>query len=159
MFKISRSILMSCALGMAFIGPALAGETYFVIKSAKGEFAVTEDVVTKLKQIEFKSELPDLDEETHTVKGPLLRDLIAASGATGQTITAIAADEYKADIPLTDTTTYDVIVAVSMDGKPLTIDENGPARILYPVLDIPKLKDDEAIGARAVFQLKELDVK
>jgi hypothetical protein len=159
MLHFSKVVLVTSVLGLAMIGPALAGETYFIIKSEKGEFAVTQDVVAKLKQTEFKSELSDLDEETHVVKGPLLRDLIAASGATGQTITAIAADEYKADIPVSDTTSYDVIVAVSMDGKPLTVDENGPARILYPVLDNPKLKDDEAVAARAVFQLKELDVK
>ncbi len=144
------------------VSPAFAGQTYFVIKSGEGgkvEFPVTDDVVAKATAVEFKSKLPDQDEDMHTVKGPLLRDLLKAAGVSGKSVVAKAADGYEAEIPMSDLTSYDVIIAVTVDGKPITEDENGPSRILYPVEDNPKLQKNDDVGARAVFQLKELTVK
>jgi hypothetical protein len=149
---------------LCFTGISLAfsSQTYLVLKSGAGgkaEFPVTSDVIAKLKETEFKVPLTDQDENIHTVRGPLLRDLLAAAGVSGKAVVATAADGYEVEIPMSDITNYDVIVAVAVDGKPITVDENGPSRILYPVLDNPKLKDDDKIAERMAFQLKQLTVK
>ena len=156
------AVVAGAMTALGGISQAWAADAYFVIKSAtdaKVNFAVTEDVIAKASAVEFKHALSDQDEDIHTVSGPRLRDILSIAGVSGKTVAAKAADDYEAEIPMTDLTTYDVIVAVKVDGKPITADENGPSRILYPVLDNPKLKDDEAIGGREVFALKQLTVK
>ena len=156
----SRAAAATLICGFLFgLAPAWADQTYFVIKSGAKEFAVTEEVIAKAGEVEFKSALTDQDEDMHTVRGPRIRDLLALAGFSGDTIAAKAADGYEAKIPSSDVTTYDVITAVRVDGEPITEDENGPARIAYPVEDNPTLKGDDNIAARGVFQLKELTVE
>jgi hypothetical protein len=64
-------------------------------------------------------------------------------------------NDYSADIPLSDFMNYDVILAWSMDGQPLTRRDKGPLWIIYPRDAVPELRD-ERYEHRWVWQLASL---
>lgn len=109
---------------------------------------------------------PSVTVETHTsvtdgvkrFEGFLLRDLLGRLGARGDTVEASALNEYVIEIPMEDLTKYDVVVAYSMDGRPLSPSDKGPLWIVYPRDDHPELQDIR-YDYRWVWQLNSLRVK
>ncbi|MBB4104803.1 molybdopterin-dependent oxidoreductase [Allorhizobium borbori] len=146
-------------LGVAGLRPALA-ETLFVVLSADGQkqFAVTEEVIDKVGTTSFKSVLPSTDEPFYVVRGPLLRDIVAASGFKGSSVTVQAFDGYEMDIPGDDYMKNDVILAIETNGKRLTRRDRGPAWIAYPSVEFPEFQGD-GYAARSVWQVKDIIVK
>ncbi len=94
----------------------------------------------------------------HSFTGVLMRDLLELLQSTGETVTAIALNEYAVDIPITDFYDYDVVVAYKMDGETLTRDDKGPLWIVYPRDDHQALQDIR-FDYRWVWQLYRLDIK
>ncbi|MFN7727018.1 MAG: molybdopterin-dependent oxidoreductase [Rubrivivax sp.] len=90
--------------------------------------------------------------------GPLLRDVLAAAGAQGTTLGAIALNNYKVDIPFEDAAQYPVIVARLMDDKPMPVREKGPLFIVYPFDSNAALKSERFFN-RSAWQLRSIDVK
>ena len=82
---------------------------------------------------------------------------MALVGAKGTTVTAIALNDYKVDIPMADFTQYNVILAMTVDDKPMSRREKGPLWIIYPRDDHPDLKTPE-MDSRFLWQLKTLEV-
>lgn len=91
-------------------------------------------------------------------EGVLVRDLLKALGATGNTVTAVAINDYKVEIPVADFNKYGVILAYRQDGKELRIRDKGPLWIIYPQDEHPELKTKQT-QAKWIWQLKELRVK
>ena len=91
-------------------------------------------------------------------EGVLVRKVLEAVGATGKTITATGLDGYAIDIPVDDFNRYEVLLALSMNGRALARSDKGPIWIVYPRDDYPELRDP-TINARWVWQLKSIDVK
>lgn len=91
-------------------------------------------------------------------EGVRLRDLLQAVGADGATITPVALNDYKLDIPREDFDKYPVILAYRMDGEELRVRDKGPLWIVYPRDDFPEL-DNRLIRSRWVWQVKELMVR
>jgi len=96
--------------------------------------------------------------EPRKFTGVLMRDLLAAVGARGQTAKAIALNDYRVDIPLEDARQHDLLVAWLLDDKPMAVRDKGPLVVIYPFDAHPELKT--AIKySRAAWQLKQLDVR
>lgn len=95
---------------------------------------------------------------THSFTGFLMRDLLDHLGASGESVTAIALNDYAVEIPITDFYDYDVIVATHMDGKELRRADKGPLWIVYPRDDHRELQDIR-YDYRWVWQLYLLDVQ
>lgn len=93
-----------------------------------------------------------------TFTGPLVRDVLNASKVSGVTITAMALDEYKSRIPLSDVNKFDVILAHSINGEPLNPKNKGPLFIVYP-FDSKKELQSVLYYQRSVWQLKSLTVE
>ncbi len=87
--------------------------------------------------------------------GPLLRDVLAAAGATGDKVVALALNDYKTEIPVADTTQHDMIVARLMNGKPMAIRDRGPLFIVYPFDSKPELQAERYYD-RSAWQLSRL---
>lgn len=139
-----------------------ADQTYFLIKGENGksvQFPVTDAVLAKLEMVSFKALLPGMDDKLHTVRGPLIRDLLAAAGVQGETTYARALDRYEVEMPTADFRTFDVIAAMEVDGRVIDVRHKGPAWIVYPTADYPELQRDPVYEARSIWQLKELVVK
>lgn len=86
-------------------------------------------------------------------EGVLARDLMKKLGATGETVHAVAANDYRVDIPLDDFVRYDVLLATRVDGKSLSLRTKGPIWIIYP--DTAGMGDRER-EERMIWQLVEL---
>lgn len=91
-------------------------------------------------------------------EGPYLRDLLALVGATGTELRAQALNDYRADLPLSDSHNMDVILAMSIDGQPLRVRDKGPLFIIYNFDARPELRK-EIYYARCVWQLSRLEVR
>jgi len=93
-----------------------------------------------------------------TFTGPLVRDVLNASKVSGVTLTAMALDEYKSRIPLSDVNKFDVILAHSINGEPLNPKNKGPLFIVYP-FDSKKELQSVLYYQRSVWQLISLTVE
>lgn len=89
--------------------------------------------------------------------GPLLRDVLAAAKAQGTVLHAIAVNDYKTDIPFSDTTQFDMVLAHRMNGQPIPPRTKGPLFIVYPYDSRPELQD-AVYRNRSAWQLKEIAV-
>lgn len=90
--------------------------------------------------------------------GPLLRDVLAAAGAQGSQITAVALNDYKTDIPMADSVKYDMLIARLLDDKPMPVREKGPLFIIYPFDSKNELRT-ELYHGRSAWQLRSLQIK
>lgn len=91
-------------------------------------------------------------------EGVLMRDLLKAVGATGNEIVAVALNDYKVKIPVSDFKAYDVILAYRRDGRTMPVRDKGPLWIMYPFADRPELKTDMHF-ARCAWQVKAIEVR
>lgn len=96
--------------------------------------------------------------EARQFSGPLLRDVLAAAGAQGQALRAVALNNFKSDIPVEDAQKHKVLVATRLDNKPMSLREKGPLFIIYPFDDNAELRQ-ERYYSRSVWQLRALEVK
>ena len=95
---------------------------------------------------------------TQELSGVLMRDLMAAVGAEGKTVEAIALNDYTYTIGIEDFSLYPVIIATKLNGNILKIRDKGPLWIIYP-LDTFTEKQKVDIERRMVWQLKQLIVR
>ncbi len=98
-------------------------------------------------------------EGTRAYSGPLARDVVQIIGkGTGTTAHLTAVNDYAIDVPLADFETYDVILALDMDGEPLSVRDKGPIWVMYPINDREELRDPETNG-KLIWQLVRLEVQ
>ena len=90
--------------------------------------------------------------------GPLLREVLAAAEAQGQSIEAIAINDYKVTIPMEDVKQHDVMLALQMDDRPMPLRDKGPLFIIYPFDSDPRLRTS-IYYARCAWQLKALEIR
>lgn len=114
-------------------------------------------MLEKLPQHSFTTQTPWHSGPTRFT-GPLLRDVLAAAGANGSKLVAVALNDYKTDIPFSDAAQYDVIVARLLNDKPMPVREKGPLFIIYPFDSKAELKA-ETFYNRSAWQLHQLRVQ
>lgn len=114
-------------------------------------------MLEKLPQHSFTTQTPWYPSAV-TFAGPLLRDVLAAVGAQGTNITAVALNDYKTEIPADDATRHDVIVARLMNNRPMPIREKGPLFIVYPFDTKAELRT-ELYYNRSAWQLNALRIR
>lgn len=89
------------------------------------------------------------------LEGPRLKDLVAAVGGSGKTISLMALDGYASEISWEDLETLDWIVGVRQDGKELGLGQRGPLWVVYTHPDGRKLTtDDELRWPWATFYIE-----
>ena len=74
-------------------------------------------------------------------EGPLLRDVLKAAGASGDTIKVSALDGYTQEIPMREVEQWPIILALKQNGAHLALGGFGPTRIVFPRRDIAALAD------------------
>ena len=114
------------------------------------------EMLEKLPQQTFTTKTPWYPRAV-TFTGPLLRDVLAAAGASGKQISARALDDYKTLIPMSDAQNFNLILARQIDGKNLSIREKGPLFIVYPYDSKPELQAQVYLD-RSSWQLKLLTI-
>lgn len=90
-------------------------------------------------------------------EGPLLRDVIRAAGAKGQSIRVFAMDNYGAEIPVAEIEKYPVLLALKANGRWLGLGDRGPTWVVYPRDQHPELKVQD--DAKWVWSAIRIDVE
>ncbi len=108
--------------------------------------------LTTLPAVTIKPTL-EYDNKVHTLKGPLLADVLKVAGATpadGIKLQLRAVDGYSPAITMADARKYRFIVATHLDGKPMPLGGLGP---LWAVYDADRFADMAAMKVTERFGL------
>lgn len=169
MKTLRRLFLAQCAmLAVVFTHPAFAADapkgkpiltlTGKIAQKNNGDrFVFDMAALEKLPQHSFTTNTPWFKEPVKFT-GPLLRDVLAAAGASGDMLTASALNDYKTDIPVKDASSHNVIVARLMNDKAMPVREKGPLFIIYPYDEKEELRS-KTYFSRSAWQLKAIEVK
>lgn len=156
-----------------FAAPAIAGETA-VLDRPGGEVILTisgaierrnaDDSATfdlamleKLGVTTIRTSTPWTD-GTQAFTGVLMRDILRAVGAHGDTVNAIARNNYSYRIPVSDFLEFPVLLAFAVNDVPLQLRDKGPLWIVYPRDEFPELAT-QMIERRMVWQLRALVIE
>lgn len=93
-----------------------------------------------------------------TFSGPLLSAVLDAAGASGETLTVKALNDYAADVPMSDARDFETMLATRMDGQIMSVRDKGPLFMIYPFDAHPDLYNEKYFS-RSVWQIKEIEVK
>jgi hypothetical protein len=138
-----------------------AAEAMLVIRNsadpAQSEVSFTEADLLALPQVTIRTRTEFTDGVVEFV-GPLARDATASVKTDPATsVHLVAANDYAIDIPLSDITDYDVILAMQADGKRLTRRDKGPIWLISPLDDHPELQDP-TYTIRLIWQLTTMEL-
>lgn len=160
MLKVFERTFIAFLLMVLCMSEAAAKETPIQVRSSDGkvDFLLTDKALSALDSISFNATLPATNGEVRHVSGPLIRDIIKASGAPMNDLVLKAFDGYEVSLPAADYQNIDVILAYKIDGKRFSLRERGPAWVVYPNEDYPELKS-ELHSSRSVWQMREIIVE
>ncbi len=111
--------------------------------------------IKSLPSFSFTTDTP-WSEGKQDFLGVRLSVLFDTLGITSKSFSALALDNYKADVD-TDWYKYPVIIAYQHNGADISIRRLGPLRIIFPFDDYPELLNDYNITA-AVWQLTHIEL-
>lgn len=120
----------------------------------KAEFDMA--MLEKLPQRSFVTGTPWYT-QPRKFTGPLLRDVLAAAGAQGTTLRAVALNDYRVDLPFDDVQRFGVVLARLLDDRPMTVRDKGPLFIIYPFDTDPSLRST-VYFSRSAWQLRSIEV-
>ncbi|VXC00772.1 conserved exported hypothetical protein [Pseudomonas sp. 8BK] len=159
-FALSALLLFS-GLSLALekpTGPAVLRISGLVTQPNMQQQAVFDmSMLQALPQHSFTTQTPWYAEPVKFT-GPLLRDVLAAAGAKGEGITAIALNDYRTEIPFNDAVKYDLIVAILMNDQLMPVREKGPLFLVYPFDSKAELQAATFYN-RSAWQLRALKIK
>jgi len=89
---------------------------------------------------EIQTRTPWYDGEM-VFSGVPIKDLLEFVGAQGDSITAVALNDYEVEIPVSDTIDTGVILASRLNGEEMTVRSKGPLFIIYPYDDMSELNN------------------
>lgn len=137
--------------------PVLTVSGKIAVKNAGNTARFDMKMIKALPQHSFTIRTPWFDKPVKFT-GPLLADLLAAVKAHGTTLSAVAINDYRIDIPMTDVQRYKVIVAHQLDDKSMAVRDKGPLFVVFPFDTAAELRTS-TYYERSIWQLKALGVR
>lgn len=118
--------------------PVTSGRAFSVVQSAdKVDIDLAE--LSTLPRYRLVTDSPWEDGQQE-FEGVLLRDVLAMLQLSdANAVILYAVDNYSQRIPREDWVEYPTLLALSTNGEFLTRRDQGPTRLVYPVLDHPEL--------------------
>ena len=152
LLQAGRSLALQPPAGKVIL--TLSGRISQPNREGRAEFDM--NMLEQLPQLSFVTQTPWYS-QPRKFTGPLLRDVLAAAGAQGNTLRAIALNDYKVTLPVEDTRRHDVLLARLLDDQPMTVREKGPLFIVYP-FDAKSELRNTLYYSRSAWQLKSIEV-
>jgi len=156
-------LLLGTSIDMAGPLPQPEGKAVLTVSgnvaetNRQGLAVLDQGLLESLEFVTIETETPWTDGVSR-FKGPRLRDVLARVGASGETVFASAVNDYTVSLPASDAEQYNVIVALEVNGKPLSRRTKGPAWIIYPLSDHPELNNSDTLS-KMIWQLVELRIQ
>ncbi|MGJ8546860.1 MAG: molybdopterin-dependent oxidoreductase [Sulfitobacter sp.] len=160
MLKTTMTIKSYFALALFLLAlPVSAHAQQVLTVEANGtEKSYSFEELSQLPQTEVMTKNDYVDATTR-FSGPTLRMILEQNGiASGAEINMHALNDFFVTAPASDAYNYDVILALLMNGEPMSVRDKGPIWIIYPMDDHPELSDDLYNG-RLVWQLDKITAK
>ncbi|WP_425260778.1 hypothetical protein ACPOLB_07950 [Rubrivivax sp. RP6-9] len=114
-------------------------------------------MLERLPQTSFSTRTPWYA-QARKFTGPLLREVLAAAGAHGSLLRAVALNDYWVELPIDDAARHDVVVARLLDDKPMAVRDKGPLFMVYPFDAQPELRNP-VYYSRSAWQLRTIEVR
>ncbi|MCO0612543.1 oxidoreductase [Lutimaribacter sp. EGI FJ00015] len=142
-----------------FATPASASDTILSVtgKVTDGEINLTLEQVEAMGSTSIVTTTPWHDGLT-TFEGVPMARFLDAVGAQGTTAYVHALNDFSIDIPLSDLTRFDAIMAFKTDGEYMGIAEKGPLFIVFPYDDVREVRN-ELFYARSVWQIHTIEIE
>lgn len=131
-----------------------------VILTVEGKQAPADFTLAQLQAFPQKTVITTTPwtEGSHTYTGVLLRDLLDKQGLQkAAKLNAKALNDYVTTITVADVYKYDVLLALTQDGKLLTRRNKGPVWVIYPLSQNPEL-DKPSYHSAMIWQLRSISV-
>lgn len=119
-----------------------------------GTLQLDQAMLEALPQTEFSTSTT-WTSGTPTFRGVLLKDLVAAVGATGERVTLQAVNDYAISIPMSDIGPDAPLLAFLMDGETMSLRDKGPIWMVYPYDSNEKFRTEETYS-RSIWQLTQI---
>lgn len=157
-----RAFLLGSILTLQSAFGAAAQTILTVADDRKGlDASMSEEIIDAFPQVAINTANEFVDGIVR-FEGPRAVDVLErvtgpASRLGDVDIRFTAANDYQVDVPLSDLTTYGVILATQMDGKRLSRRDKGPIWLIYPMSDYPELQNS-VYNARLIWQVTRMEV-
>jgi hypothetical protein len=96
-------------------------------------------------------------EGVHVYDGVMMMTLLRYLKIEDRQLTLTALNDYSIDLPADEITTAAPILALHMDGKPMSVRDKGPLWVLFPFDRDAQYRTDINY-ARSIWQLNRIDV-
>ena len=137
--------------------PILTISGDIAVTNGDGKAVFDRAMLESLGTVRFTTMTPWYDTPVE-FEGVPVRAVLEAVGASGEQVTAVALNDYKATIPAEDFAKFDVLLALKRDGEYMPVRDKGPLFIVYPYDSDPELQNQKYYG-RSVWQLSALVVE
>lgn len=157
-----NALKIAAATLMLSVTAGLAQDTVLTISGAVDtpatgtEWTFDMDSLQAMEEISFET-TTIWTEGTQTFQGVSLKGLLDHVGAQGDTLRAIALNDYAVTIPTADAVTDGPIVAYMRNGADMSVRDKGPLWIVYPY-DANDAYKSEEYYSRSIWQLAKLEV-
>lgn len=125
--------------------------------NADGKAVFDRDMLEELGMTSIKTSTPWYDDAVE-FEGVLVQRVLDLVGAQGTEVVAVALNDYRTTIPISDFKDHGVILALKSDGEYMPVSDKGPLFIVYPYDSDPKLHSQQYY-ARSIWQLARLTVR
>jgi hypothetical protein len=105
----------------------------------------------------FTTHTPWYDENVR-FEGPPMTRILETVGAFGDSVMALALNDYATEIPVSDFARFGTILALKRDDVYLSVREKGPLFVVYPYDSDAELRQQKYYG-RSAWQVAQLIVK
>ncbi|WP_075588150.1 molybdopterin-dependent oxidoreductase [Rhodoferax antarcticus] len=125
----------------------------------KKSYVITQAEFKKLPRQTIKATTDYSKDTSYT--GPLMSDILKLVEAdkNSKYIIITGLDGYKIRAPMSDFQKYEVIIADTAGGVPMTIDTKGPFWTIYPIDKYKAELNDVTTSSKMVWALVSIDVK
>ena len=146
----------------ALAGPVVGAETVLSLRNSRiqgtnGQIDFSREELSQLEQLSITTG-NDFIDNVADFRGPSAHavvDMIAHAGSSR--VRMIAKNEYFVEIDIAELHKYGAILALEMDGKPLSRRNKGPIWLMYPLDSYPELQDS-VYNSRLIWQLRTIEL-
>ena len=150
---------VAASLCLAVATPASADDTILTVTGnvTGGEISLTLKQIEAMGSASIVTTTPWHDGLT-TFEGVAMASFLDAVGAQGTTAYIHALNDFSIDVPLSDLTRFDAIMAFKTDGNYMGIADKGPLFIVFPYDDVKEVRN-ELFYARSVWQIHSIEIE
>ena len=149
----------AASLLFAFATPAGAGDTILAVtgKVTGGEMNLTLAEIEAMGMARIETTTPWHDGRV-TFEGVPMARFLEAVGARGTTAYVQALNDFSIEIPLSDLTGFNAILAFKSDGNYMEIADKGPLFIVFPYDDVEEVRN-ALFYSRSIWQIHSIEIK